>query len=85
MVDDHALLREGLVGLLRECQQFEQVEQASTYDEAVERAGKIRPDVILADAWLDQSNGSPTSLLSLGQWWLTRKLSFCPLMPQMSC
>jgi two-component system NarL family response regulator len=34
------------------------VEQAASYQEAVATARQFRPDVILADAWLDHSNGT---------------------------
>lgn len=57
VVDDHALLREGLVGLLCKHRQLT-VEQAASYQEAVATARQFRPDVILADAWLDHSNGT---------------------------
>lgn len=57
VVDDHALLREGLVDVLRAHSEFEQIEQATSYHEAVEKARKFRPDVILADVWLDESHG----------------------------
>jgi two-component system nitrate/nitrite response regulator NarL len=57
VVDDHALLREGLVGLLCKDRQLA-VEQAASCQEAVATAGRFRPDVILVDAWLDHSNGT---------------------------
>lgn len=58
VVDDHALLREGLVGLLGKHEQLGRVEQAASYQEAVTRARQFRPDVILVDAWLDHSSGA---------------------------
>ncbi len=63
MVDDHALLREGILAILREHERIGVVEQAASYDEAVEKAHRSQPDVILADAWLDDSIG--IELLSL--------------------
>lgn len=57
VVDDHALLREGLVGLLCRDRQLS-VEQAASYQEAVATARRFRPDVILVDAWLDNSTGT---------------------------
>ena len=57
VVDDHALLREGLLAILREHEGIGAVEQAASYDEAVEKVQLFQPDVILADAWLDDSIG----------------------------
>ncbi len=57
VVDDHALLREGLVGLLSKDRQLA-VEQAASCQEAVVTARRFRPDVFLVDAWLDHSNGT---------------------------
>jgi DNA-binding NarL/FixJ family response regulator len=57
VVDDHALLREGLLAILREHEQISAVEEAASYEEAVEKVQRFRPDVVLVDAWLDDSIG----------------------------
>ncbi len=49
LADDHALLREGLRGLLDAEPDFEVVGEASDGAEAVERTSRIMPDLILMD------------------------------------
>jgi two-component system nitrate/nitrite response regulator NarL len=57
VVDDHVLFRQGLVSLL-ECESdFQVVGQAGTSREAVEKARKLHPDMILMDFGLPDSSG----------------------------
>lgn len=49
LVDDHALLREGLAGLLNAQPDFEVVGEASNGQEAIERTGDLMPDLVLMD------------------------------------
>jgi len=56
-VDDHALLREGIAGLV-ECESdMELVAQAANGREAVEAFRKHRPDVTLMDLQMPEMNG----------------------------
>ena len=57
VVDDHAVLREGLCMLLLEEPQLEVVGEASDGAEAVERAHALQPDVVLMDFSMPRMNG----------------------------
>lgn len=52
IVDDHEVVRLGLISLLQLQPEFEVVGEASTQEEAINRAIKIKPDVILMDVKL---------------------------------
>jgi DNA-binding NarL/FixJ family response regulator len=49
IADDHALVREGITALLGHYEDVEVVGEASDGKEAIEKAGKLRPDIILMD------------------------------------
>ena len=49
LVDDHALLRSGIAALLKAEPDLLVVGQASTGEEAVEKASNLRPDVVVMD------------------------------------
>jgi DNA-binding NarL/FixJ family response regulator len=49
LVDDHAIVREGLRALLDDAEGMRIVGEAANGDEAVELAGKLQPDLILMD------------------------------------
>jgi DNA-binding NarL/FixJ family response regulator len=57
VVDDHRLVREGLVSLLRTHPEIEVVGEASGGDEAVAKAKSLRPDVVLMDISMPGMNG----------------------------
>ncbi len=57
VVDDHALVREGLRSCLGSEPDIEVVGEASSGEEAVEKAGKLRPDVILMDLIMAEMDG----------------------------
>ncbi len=57
LADDHDLLREGLVSLLRDHADMEVVGEASDGESAVELALKIRPDVVIMDVALPRLSG----------------------------
>jgi CheY-like chemotaxis protein len=57
VVDDHRIMREGLVGLLQFEPDIEVVGQAADAQQAVELAGKLKPDVIIMDVSLGEMNG----------------------------
>jgi two-component system NarL family response regulator len=57
IVDDHILFREGLVGLLRSQPDMEVVGECGTVREAVEQAGRTKPDVVLMDFSLPDGTG----------------------------
>ncbi|MGC5012731.1 response regulator [Streptosporangium sp. DT93] len=57
IVDDHPVVREGLRGMLEADPGITVVGEASSGDEAVVRAGTIRPDVILMDLRMPDGDG----------------------------
>lgn len=57
VVDDHQLLREGVVATLESQPDLEVVGQAASADEAVEAARRLRPDLILLDLYMPGRNG----------------------------
>lgn len=57
MVDDHAILREGLRALLSYYDDIEVVGEAQDGAEAVTRVGEILPDVVLMDIAMPGMNG----------------------------
>jgi len=57
IVDDHKLLREGLVGLLQMEPGFEVLGEAADADTAVDLAQKLEPDVVIMDVNLGRTNG----------------------------
>ena len=57
LAEDHAIVRQGLLALLTTDGQFEMVGEARNGREAVEIAGRLRPDVILMDIAMPELNG----------------------------
>lgn len=57
LVDDHAVVRSGLRMLLSGHSEMEIVGEASTAEEALLRAGELKPDVILMDIGLPDKTG----------------------------
>lgn len=57
IVDDHFIVRKGLLALLSECEDIEVAGEAANGREAVTRAGELRPDVILMDLMMPVLDG----------------------------
>ena len=57
IVDDHALVREGIIAFLRHYEDIEVVAEASNGLEAIGTAEKSRPDVILMDIAMPELGG----------------------------
>ncbi len=67
IADDHQLFREGLVNLLSNVDDIEVIAQAKDGKETVEKAGKLKPDVILIDIGMPLMNGiDATRILKKG-------------------
>jgi DNA-binding NarL/FixJ family response regulator len=57
LVDDHALFREGLAGLLAYQDDFKVVGQAEDADGGLAEGRRVRPDVVLMDIDLPREDG----------------------------
>ncbi|MTI70601.1 MAG: response regulator transcription factor [Firmicutes bacterium] len=60
VVDDHPLIREGLVKILKLDESIETIKQASSGKEAIKLIKKFTPDVILLDINMPEINGLKT-------------------------
>jgi DNA-binding NarL/FixJ family response regulator len=57
IVDDHALVREGIIAILRLYDDIEVVGEASDGMEAIEKAKKLKPDVVMMDIAMPKLGG----------------------------
>ena len=57
IVDDHDVVREGLLALLRRREGFEVVGEAANVQEAIDQAARTLPDVIVMDVRLPDGSG----------------------------
>jgi DNA-binding NarL/FixJ family response regulator len=57
VADDHTIVRQGLVGILKASEEMEVVAEAAEGSEAVEKALETRPDVIVLDISMPRMNG----------------------------
>lgn len=57
IVDDHEVVREGLISLLQRHEEFEVVGEAGTVEEAVEKAISLEPDLVIMDLCLGEESG----------------------------
>ncbi len=57
VVDDHALIREGLIYILNTCEDIVVVDNCGTSEEAYRLSLQIKPDIILMDIKLDRCKG----------------------------
>ncbi len=62
IADDHALVREGIAAFLKLCDDVEVVAEASDGIEALEKAEKFRPDIVLMDINMPKLGGLETTV-----------------------
>ncbi|MEU0479937.1 response regulator transcription factor [Streptosporangium sp. NPDC006013] len=68
IVDDHPVVREGLRGMLEAAPGISVAGEAASGDEAVVRAGELRPDVILMDLRMPDGDGVSATSRILAEW-----------------
>ena len=61
LVDDHAILREGLKALLQKEQDIDVIAEAANGVEAIQRASEFVPDVVVMDLTMPKMNGIEAS------------------------
>ena len=57
LVEDHAMVRQGLVGLLKSSPHIELVGEAGDGEEAILRVESLRPDVVIMDVTMPKMDG----------------------------
>ena len=57
VADDHTIVRQGLVGILKAGEEIDVVGEAADGHEAVEKAQKLKPDVVVLDVSMPRLNG----------------------------
>jgi Response regulator containing a CheY-like receiver domain and an HTH DNA-binding domain len=57
VVDDHEVVRQGLVALLDRREAFQVVAEAGTVAESIEQARRHRPDIVIMDIRLPDGSG----------------------------
>ena len=62
IADDHALVREGIAAFLKLCDDVEVVAEASDGLEALEKAAKFRPDIVIMDINMPKLGGLETTV-----------------------
>ena len=62
IADDHALVREGIAAFLKVSNEIEVIGEASDGIEAIEKAKKLKPDVVLMDLAMPKLGGLEASI-----------------------
>src|SRR5215211_1791847 len=57
VVDDHEVVRQGLVALLDRRDEFQVVGEAGSVAEAIENARRLEPDIVIMDVRLPDGSG----------------------------
>ncbi|WP_297844586.1 response regulator transcription factor [Pseudomonas sp.] len=68
LVDDHALVRDGIRALLAVRPSFDVVGEAQDGPEAIELCGRVSPDILLVDIGLKEMNGLELTRLLRAQY-----------------
>ncbi len=68
LVDDHQLLREGLVNILQKTSHIEVVGQASNGREGLQLLNKLQPDIVLMDVAMPGLNGVEATRMMLNDF-----------------
>ena len=62
IADDHAMVRDGLVSILRYQKDFSVVGEAADGEEVVSRAIKLKPDVVIMDLMMPVKDGAEATM-----------------------
>jgi two-component system NarL family response regulator len=62
IADDHTLVREGIIAFLKLCNDIEVVGEASDGIEAINKAEKLMPDVVIMDINMPKLGGLEATL-----------------------
>lgn len=57
VVDDHALVRDGLKAILSSLPRIQSIDEASNGEEAIKKASSLKPDLILMDIQMPKMDG----------------------------
>ena len=68
LVDDHAVMRMGLVSLLETCRDVEVIGDTGDGESAIRKALKLRPDVVIMDLMMPEMDGVETTRRLLEKW-----------------
>jgi DNA-binding NarL/FixJ family response regulator len=63
LVDDHAVMRMGLVSLLETCRDVEVIGDTGDGESAIRKALKLRPDVVIMDLMMPELSGAEATKL----------------------
>ena len=68
LVDDHAVMRMGLVSLLETCRDVEVIGDTGDGESAIRKALKLRPDVVIMDLMMPEMDGVETTRRLHEKW-----------------
>ena len=68
LVDDHAIMRQGLVSLLGTCPELQVVGDVGDGESGIRVARELKPDVIVMDLMMPEMNGTQTTQRLLETW-----------------
>ncbi len=72
VVDDHSIVREGLISILHKHATFKVVGAAATGTDAIRKAAELQPHIVIMDLVLPDMNGAEAAARILTQLPLTR-------------
>ncbi len=68
LIDDHSVMRMGLVSLLETCPEIKSADDAGGGEEGIRKALKTRPDVVIMDLMMPGMDGTETTRRLIAEW-----------------